>query len=336
MRLSGSFPIAAIRQISTDGTKSWVSTKLYSGSLTTNASWAASGTDDILGSYLDMTAGPLGTADNGTIAICNSGGVTQAIMELDTTAPHGLKTGQYVYVGPTSYSLSQAAISGTTVTYTGTFPFGGSNGLAGASVSISGFTHSGNNGTFTVTSSTATTAVVTNASGVNETHSGTLSTIAPTLPFSQSGSIQLPAGVDFPVMVTGPDTFMINNAYLQNPNNGSSETQTINSSSEISTPGLIGSLSCPWQYNFTPYEAFFRFVARFPGAIAWLNVSPLGSHAYIQHVISLAAEYLSSTNKLYLEWGNEPWNTNGTAGYQCSGRESRGDSASTPHLINRS
>ena len=45
--------------------------------------------------------------------------------------------------------------------------------LTGYSFSIAGFTNAGNNGQFTVTSNTSTTLVVTNASGVNETHAGT-------------------------------------------------------------------------------------------------------------------------------------------------------------------
>lgn len=72
-----------------------------------------------------------------------------------------------------SLVLTQAAISGTTVTYTGTITGGGSNAYVGASATIAGFVNGGNNGTFTVTASTATTLVVTNAGGVNETHAGT-------------------------------------------------------------------------------------------------------------------------------------------------------------------
>lgn len=71
-------------------------------------------------------------------------------------------------------TLTQAGIVSTTVTYTGTITGGATNALAGAVINVSGFTNAGNNGTFTVTSSTATTLVVTNASGVNETHAGTV------------------------------------------------------------------------------------------------------------------------------------------------------------------
>ena len=113
-------------------------------------------------------------------------------MEMRTTAPHGLKTGQYVSFDP-SFGLTSAAISGTTVTYTGTILAGRQNGLASATVIISGFSNSGNNGTFTVTSSTATTIVLTNASGVNESHSATGTTGYPTIPLSASGSVTFTA-----------------------------------------------------------------------------------------------------------------------------------------------
>lgn len=72
-----------------------------------------------------------------------------------------------------SLVLTQAAISGTTVTYTGTITGGGSNAYVGATATIAGFVNAGNNGAFVVTASTTTTLVVTNAGGVNETHAGT-------------------------------------------------------------------------------------------------------------------------------------------------------------------
>jgi hypothetical protein len=82
--------------------------------------------------------------------------------------------GYYRITAGTVFTLTQAAISGSTVTYTGTITGGGSSAFANALINVSGFTNAGNNGTFAVTSSTATTLVVTNASGVNETHAGTV------------------------------------------------------------------------------------------------------------------------------------------------------------------
>jgi hypothetical protein len=81
--------------------------------------------------------------------------------------------GYYRMTAGLSLVLSQAGIVSTTVTYTGTITGGGSNAFVGGLVNISGFTNAGNNGTFAITASTATTLVVTNASGVNETHAGT-------------------------------------------------------------------------------------------------------------------------------------------------------------------
>jgi hypothetical protein len=76
-------------------------------------------------------------------------------------------------VAANQYVLTSAAISGTTVTYTGTITNGSGNALVGATFTIAGFANSGNNGTFVITASTVTTLVCTNAAGVNETHAGT-------------------------------------------------------------------------------------------------------------------------------------------------------------------
>lgn len=64
---------------------------------------------------------------------------------------------------------SVAAASAGSTTYTGQFNGGASNGLASWSIAISGFANSGNNGTFPITASSATTITVTNSGGVAET-----------------------------------------------------------------------------------------------------------------------------------------------------------------------
>ncbi len=73
---------------------------------------------------------------------------------------------------PSLITLTQATYSAGSVTYTYSAPVAssGSNGFAGQSVAIGGFTNAGNNGTFVVTSSTTTTLVAVNAGGVNESH----------------------------------------------------------------------------------------------------------------------------------------------------------------------
>lgn len=62
---------------------------------------------------------------------------------------------------------------GGTTTYTGTIAGGASNGLAGRTFTIAGFTNSLNNGAFTVTASTATTLTLQNGTGTAETHAAT-------------------------------------------------------------------------------------------------------------------------------------------------------------------
>ena len=57
--------------------------------------------------------------------------------------------------------------------YNGTFPGGGSNSYAGLKMTFAGFTNGGNNGTFTVISSTTTTITVANPNGIAETAAAT-------------------------------------------------------------------------------------------------------------------------------------------------------------------
>lgn len=73
----------------------------------------------------------------------------------------------------TALALSQVASSAGTTTYTGTITGGGSNALAGHSVTIAGFTTGGNNGTFLVLTSSATTFTVATTTQGNETHAAT-------------------------------------------------------------------------------------------------------------------------------------------------------------------
>ena len=73
----------------------------------------------------------------------------------------------------TSFVLTQATYSSGSVTYTGTITAGDTNAFAGYVFTVSGFSTSGNNGTFMCTASTSSTLVCTNAGGANETSAGT-------------------------------------------------------------------------------------------------------------------------------------------------------------------
>ena len=153
-------------------------TGVTSYTVTTHGSGMADGVYDLPLYVLNVATGgnPTGVIATGTFTI-SDGQITGCVPRSGSPIAYG---GGYSTSFSTSTFLSggilramflatQAAISGTTVIYTGTFPAGVSNGLAGASVTLANFQHAGNNGTFTVTISTATTLVVTNSSGVNET-----------------------------------------------------------------------------------------------------------------------------------------------------------------------
>jgi Bacterial Ig-like domain len=90
--LSGTSVAIAARFLNTNAastTYSFSSTKVYS-----TQAFAVSGTDSF-GSYLDMTAGPLGVNDNGTLVYPNFGHASQnCVVELRFPSPHGFKTGQ--------------------------------------------------------------------------------------------------------------------------------------------------------------------------------------------------------------------------------------------------
>jgi hypothetical protein len=94
-------------------------------------------------------------------------------------------------------SLTQATLSGLNTIYTGTFPAGAGNAYVGLFFQITGFTNSGNNGTFLCVASTATTLTLANAVGVNETHAGLAITSGGVYWDQQNGSAVLLFGKSF-------------------------------------------------------------------------------------------------------------------------------------------
>jgi hypothetical protein len=74
--------------------------------------------------------------------------------------------------GVLTLSAAAVSISGSQIV-TGTFATGGSNGLAGYTVVIAGFTNATNNGTFEISASSTTTITINNAAGIAETHAAT-------------------------------------------------------------------------------------------------------------------------------------------------------------------
>lgn len=69
-------------------------------------------------------------------------------------------------------TLTKVAVVGTAATYTGTITGGANNAFVGVTFVVSGFAIAGNNVTFVVTSSTATTLVGVTSTQANETHAG--------------------------------------------------------------------------------------------------------------------------------------------------------------------
>lgn len=119
------------------GSYTWAASTLYS-------EWTANGT--VFSALVDA---------NGNFQVCTTTGTSAVI------------------IPGTSFVISAAAnASGGTTTYTGTFtPTPPPNG---STVVITGFvTHTANNGTFTVISSTPTTLVVNNSGGIAESHAAT-------------------------------------------------------------------------------------------------------------------------------------------------------------------
>jgi hypothetical protein len=81
---------------------------------------------------------------------------------------------------------SVANASGGSTVYTGTITGGATNAYLNQKVTVTGFTNSANNGTFTCTASTATTLTLSNAAGVAETHAATASGNFVIIPFTNA------------------------------------------------------------------------------------------------------------------------------------------------------
>jgi hypothetical protein len=131
---------------------SGVSQTTYTGTITGGGASAFAGKTLIVAGF--ATSG-----NNGTFTIVDSSATTLVV----TTTTQANET-----------HAGTAQVSGVSqTTYNGTFPGGASNALAGLTATIAGFSTSGNNGAFTIVSSTASTIVVTTTTQANETHAGT-------------------------------------------------------------------------------------------------------------------------------------------------------------------
>lgn len=113
------------------------------------------------------------TTPSATQITCNTGNLT-ASTGTATLGAAGVQAFEYNYLAlpplTTAYTLTSAGASNGI--YQGTFAGGASNGLVGQGVVVTGFTNSANNGTFTITASSATQITTGNTSSVSESHAG--------------------------------------------------------------------------------------------------------------------------------------------------------------------
>jgi hypothetical protein len=137
------------------------STKVYS-----TQGFAVSGTDDF-GQFLDMTGGPLGVNDNGTLLYPNFGHASQnCVVELRFPSAHGFKTGQLAITRPPIFN---GVLTSGSATITGLVA-NPDTPVASTSFLVPGLVITGTGipaSTLTVTGTiTSGSAVVTNLSGI--------------------------------------------------------------------------------------------------------------------------------------------------------------------------
>jgi uncharacterized repeat protein (TIGR01451 family) len=130
---------------------------VYNGTITGGAGNAFAGDTVVVSGFTNGT-------NNGTFVVSASTATTLTLNNVASIAE----------TNPGTAMVEGGAI--TTTTYLGTITGGASNGFAGDSFVIAGFTNAGNNGTFTCTASTASALTCSNAAGVAETNAGTATT----------------------------------------------------------------------------------------------------------------------------------------------------------------
>jgi hypothetical protein len=135
--------------------------------------------------YPQVTPNGVGPQNLDLLQIVGEGGdILVSVDNIGTVhnvSTSSLFTSPLTSVAVDDFALTSVAISSFTITsvvgstgvYTGTFTGGASNAFAGKQVVIAGFVNGGNNGTFTITASTATTITVTPNTQVDETHAAT-------------------------------------------------------------------------------------------------------------------------------------------------------------------
>jgi len=165
-----------------------------------------------------VVTGFTSAADNGTFACTAS---TATTITLSNNA------------GVTQTHAGTATVTTSTV-YTGTITGGAGNAFNGDAVTIAGFVNAGNNGTFTISASSATTLTVNNKASVAETDPGTATvTTGATTHTVYTGTITGGTGNGF-----AGDSFVI--AGFGNAGNNGTFTCTASTATTLTCPNTAG------------------------------------------------------------------------------------------------
>ncbi|MHB1558863.1 MAG: hypothetical protein ACYC61_15530 [Isosphaeraceae bacterium] len=297
-----------------DGT-SYASTKLYG-----TTGLFTSGVDASFTNYGGMSM-PSGTpylslppGDAGSFL--QGDGVYLAI-EFRSMQPHGFKTGQNLSITAiTCYLVVNVTAGGSGYSSTPTIRLSGGTGTyssAFATVSggvITGITVIGSCG---YASSDSVTVVITDSTGT-----GATATAAPTSNFivptnvgasygSINGSGQAVNGA-LSAWVTGPYTIMGRAFCGAGTIAAGFSMQTVLSTAEIPI-SVTMTLQIPNEGRLVPYEFAAASSPQLANSIYWCNLPPAGSNALYQTIAQKTAANIGSTAPVWLEYGNENWNS---------------------------
>jgi hypothetical protein len=267
-------------------TYTWSSPHLY-----TSENWAISGTDSF-GPYLTMTGGPHGANDNGAFLVSNN--QYYGVMELVSNIPHGLKTGQTLgAIGTQSFHGNTTSASTTISGITGTATL-----LAGQIITGAGIP----SGTSIVTVNSSTTITLSQPATATATAVGLTAWTA--VPWSVSGIMAVSNLTVFgSLWVTGPNSIVVSSTVAAG---SGTSFQTVNSTTQIPIYLPVTHLGCQM---LAPVEYAASAVSNWPNTALHLNVPWVCSDACLAAFAQKVAAHIGPTNPIYIEMGNEHWNS---------------------------
>jgi hypothetical protein len=303
---AGRCNFSSVRRYSTDPTMPavpWSSPNVYGSQA------AFTSGPDSFGTYLPLTGGPLGNADNGHFITAGVGSSQWAVIELVMSTPHGLKTGQALTNGGQVLFQPDVGFTGTITS--------GSNQVTnctnmfamrvgsivsvngqGAGIPLNPYT--------TITGIAGTTLTLSANASINATNASLVVTAAVTLHTRGAfpiASNALNAGyTSGPLWVTGPNTIAIWITGLGG-NTGTTDYVAATTPASLYLPlvMLASNMSFPYEYGLA-------MCATWPNTACHANVPWGGSDAMYASFGTKAAGILGPGNMLLIELGNEHWN----------------------------